>query len=203
MSAETADVTIPVLKQKEFSIGVEYLNVPAGFPIDWLEDEFSVATLLVAGPEELIDAYDQLDMGFINLNEITIDSNFFAFDVNSFLPSGFTNLSGVDTVIVTIKTADMLEGNYTIPGDNIRVTNVPVNYSVTVESPSISGVHIIGDADVMATLSGSDLVAEVDMSTKDVSSPGPYTMPVRISAPGKGLAWASGDYTVLVNIRER
>ena len=55
----------------------------------------------------------------------------------------------------------------------------------------------------MATLSGSDLVAEVDMSTKDVSSPGPYTMPVRISAPGKGLAWASGDYTVLVNIRER
>lgn len=203
MSAETADVTIPVLKQKELPVSVEYLNVPSGFPIDWLEDEYSVASLLVAGPEELIDAYSQLDMGFININEITIDSNFFAFDVNSFLPSGFTNLSGTDTVIVTIKTADMLEGNYTIPGDNIRVTNVPVNYSVTVESPSISGVHIIGDADVMATLSGSDLVAEVDMSTKDVSSPGPYTMPVRISAPGKGLAWASGDYTVLVTIKER
>ena len=192
-----------MLKQKELPVSVEYLNVPSGFPIDWLEDEYSVASLLVAGPEELIDAYSQLDMGFININEITIDSNFFSFDVKGFLPSGFTNLSGVDTVIVTIKTADMLEGNYTIPGDNIRVTNVPVNYSVTVESPSISGVHIIGDADVMATLSGSDLVAEVDMSTKDVSSPGPYTMPVRVSAPGKGLAWASGDYTVLVNIKER
>lgn len=63
MSAETADVTIPVLKQKELPVSVEYLNVPSGFPIDWLEDEYSVASLLVAGPEELIDAYSQLDHG--------------------------------------------------------------------------------------------------------------------------------------------
>ena len=49
---------------------------------------------------------------------------------------------------------------------------------------------------------GSDLVAEIDLSDRDVV-PGPFSLPVKISAPGKGLVWATGDYTAVVTIQER
>ena len=160
----------------------------------------------MAGPETLIDSYDVLDLGFINLSEITPDNHLFPFPLDGndgILPRGFRNLSGVDTVWVEILTDGMLEANFTIPAENIKSTNVPINYKVTIQSTSIPNVHMVGDPDDMAALTNTDLVAEIDMTSKEVS-PGTYLeMPVRISAPGKGLVWATGEYKAIVTVTEK
>ena len=202
LDSETADITVPVLKKKELPLSFDYIKVPSGFPIDRIEDKLSAATILVAGPANIVDSYESLDLGFINFTEVTLDNFIFTFDVDDAIPAGCINLSDVHSVSVEVDVSDMLEATFTIPGENIRTKKVPVNYTVTVETPSISGVHVIGDQTVLEALSGSDLIAEIDLSEKDVS-PGPYSWPVHISAPGKGLVWATGDYTAVVTIRER
>ena len=206
LGVETADITVPVYKKKELPLNYEYINTPRDFPIDRLEERYSVASVLVAGPETLIDSYDVLDLGFINLSEITPDNHLFPFPLDGndgILPRGFRNLSGVDTVWVEILTDGMLEANFTIPAENIKSTNVPINYKVTIQSTSIPNVHMVGDPDDMAALTNTDLVAEIDMTSKEVS-PGTYLeMPVRISAPGKGLVWATGEYKAIVTVTEK
>ena len=202
LDAESADITIPVYKKKSMALSFDYTNVPAGFPLSQVDDRLSVASIEVAGPEDVVDSYDRLDLGFINFSEVTLENFIFLFDVDSVLPTGCINLSDVHTVSVEVDVSDMVDANFTIPHENIRVVNVPINYTVTVETPSISGVHVVGTPEVLETLMGSDLVAEIDLSDRDVV-PGPFSLPVKISAPGKGLVWATGDYTAMVTIQER
>ncbi|HIX66059.1 MAG TPA: hypothetical protein H9736_07400 [Candidatus Anaerotruncus excrementipullorum] len=202
LDTDTADITIPVYKKKSMALSFDYTNVPSGLPLSQIDDRLSVASIQVAGPEDVVDSYDRLDLGFINFSEVTPENSIFLFDVDSVLPTGCVNLSDVHTVSVEVNMSGMTQANFTIPGENIRVVNVPINYTATVETPSISGVHVVGSQQALETLMGSDLVATVDLSDRDVV-PGPFSLPVKISAPGKGLVWAIGEYTAVVTIQER
>ncbi len=193
----SAEVTVQVLKQKWVPVVFDFLNVPRDFPITQLDYELDRGEILIAGPEEEVDAFKELNLGYVNVNEITRG---FAqiFDVS--LPSGFLNVDNVQSISVKFDTEDMEEATYTVT--NLVPINVPVNYDVSVSTSQLTGVTIIGDPEEMQTLSASDLVAEIDLSARDVT-PGPYNLPVRISAPNKGLVWAVGDYSAVVTITER
>ncbi len=197
LSPETADITVPVLKRKKLPVKVDFINVPSGFPIQDLDYKLSQGYINVAGPENGIDAYQDLSIGHINLSEIGL--NYVeVFDIS--LPGGFKNLDNVDGISVEVNTAGMTEANFVVK--NIRAVNVPVNYEVSVDTVQISGVHMVGLEEAMGNLSAEDLVAEIDISEREVS-PGPYNLPVKITAPGKGLVWAEGEYTAVVTIKEK
>ncbi len=197
LSPETADITVPVLKRKKLPVKVDFINVPSGFPIQDLDYKLSQGYINVAGPESGIDAYQDLSIGHINLSEIGL--NYVeVFDIS--LPSGFKNLDNVDGISVEVDTTGMTEANFVVK--NIKAVNVPVNYEVSVDTVQISGVHMVGLEEAMENLSAEDLVAEIDISEREVS-PGPYNLPVKITAPGKGLVWAEGEYTAVVTIKEK
>lgn len=197
LNPETADITVPVLKRKKLPVKVDFINVPPDFPIDDLKYKLSQEYINVAGPESAIDSYPDLPIGHINLSEVGL--NYVeVFDVS--LPSGFKNLDNVDGISVEVDTSAMTEADFVVK--NIKALNVPVNYDVSIDTVQIRGVHMVGAEDVMKTLSADDLVAEIDISEREVS-PGPYNLPVKIVAPGKGLVWAQGEYTAVVTIREK
>lgn len=197
LNPEKADITVPVLKRKKLPVKVDFINVPPGFPIEDLNYKLSQEFINVAGPASAIDAYQDLSIGHINLSEVGL--NYVeVFDIS--LPSGFKNLDNVDGISVEIDTSGMTDANFVVK--NIKALNVPVNYEVLIDTVQISNVHIIGTEEIMGTLSADDLVAEIDISEREVS-PGPYNLPVKIAAPKKGLVWAQGEYTAVVTIREK
>lgn len=75
--------------------------------------------------------------------------------------------------------------------------NTPSNFNATVLTTRISSVEIVGPTSVIAGLSSTDIVAEIDFSAHDVTS-GQYNIPVSISIPGENNVWAVGDYHVVV-----
>lgn len=197
LNPEKADITVPVLKRKKLPVKVDFINVPPDFPIEELNYKLSQEFINVAGPASAIDAYQDLSIGHINVSEIGL--NYVeVFDIS--LPSGFKNLDNVDGISVEIDTSGMTEANFVVK--NIKALNVPVNYEVLIDTVQISNVHMIGTEEIMGTLSADDLVAEIDISEREVS-PGPYNLPVKIVAPKKGLVWAEGEYTAVVTIREK
>ncbi len=198
LDSETADITVPVLKQKRLPVKVDFLNIPNGFPLEELEYTLSQDYILVAGPQSMIDELQELNIGYVNINEIKSGGFAETFEIS--LPDGYLNIENVKTIDVIFNTQDMQEAPFTVT--NIRAVNVPVNYDVTINTSQITGVIMVGPAEIMETLSAKDLIAEIDISEREVT-PGPYSLPVHISAPGKGLTWASGVYTAVVTIREK
>lgn len=201
MDAQKADITVRVYKQKSLPVSFQFLDVPKGFLTDWLDYTLSEGSVDVAGPESVVDAIETLDIGYIPLNEVTKSNNMFVMDVS--LTSGLINVSGTTKITVTFNLEDFEEANFTIPKENIIVKAKPVNYDVEIGSNSISNVHIIGDKKTMETLSAQDIVAEIDLLSGREVNPGPYTQPVKIVIPGGGNVWATGEYTCVINIKER
>ncbi|MGI5967448.1 CdaR family protein [Anaerotruncus rubiinfantis] len=197
MDPVSVDITVPVLKKKNLPVKFEYLYLPKGMPRDPLDYTLSEGSIEVAGPANMVDLYEDLNIGYVDFSEITKDK-VFVFPVE--LPSGFINLEDVTRISLSFDTENMVTGDFAVT--NIKATNVPVNYEVTVETPRITGVHMIGEAEIMETLTSDDLVAEVDISDREIT-PGPYNLPVRISAPSKGIVWATGEYTAVVTIKEK
>ena len=74
LSTELVTVNIPIFKQKELPLKVT-INYPAGFDADSLKYEIRPELITVAAPNNTIDNQSQLDIGTINLSDITPNSN--------------------------------------------------------------------------------------------------------------------------------
>lgn len=188
LDTSTAEVTIPVLKKKEVPVKVEFLNVPPEFPLDELQYTYSQETIEIAGPEEDIDNLSEIHLGYIDMKELG-ESGAYPFDVEN-----------IETVVVEFEDHNLTTKNFIIR--NITVINEPVNYDITVATRSISGVKMVGRKSVLGSMSAQDIVAEIDVSDREITS-GQIKVPVRIYAPTKGLVWASGSYEAIITIKEK
>ena len=194
---DTAEVTIPVLKQKQLKVQLGFLNVPPGFPLDELEYTLSNEYIEVAGPESLMNGLEYINVGHINFKNLDIGTTG-SFDVE--LPSTeCVNVENVTSISVEF-TNDNLSSKYFNIRD-IQLLNVPSNYDVTVTTKVLSNVKIIGRSDILEGLSAGDIVAEIDLSEEPLVA-GQYTRPVKIYIPSKGLVWANGDYEAIIMVKE-
>ena len=111
-----------------------------------------------------------------------------------------------ETITVSFDLEEIASANFTIPDTNIFLKNVPVNFDASLMTKSINNVRFLGDKDILETLTAQDIVAEIDLSNKELAT-GPYNLPVTISAPGKGFVWAvnnsNGAYMAVVSIQEK
>lgn len=200
MSYETAEVAISVLKRKEVPVTIEFTNAPPFFPLSSLEYTFSNDTVEIAGPAMLVDNYDAITLGYVDMKTLGPGARQ-VFDV--VLPSNFVNVNNILSVSVLFDTEDYEMRTFSIP--EISIINAPSNYRVTIgaggASPSV--VTMVGPKGLLETMTAEDLVAQVDLSghERDMTA-GQIRMPVTIFAPTKGAVWAYGDYVTIVDISE-
>ena len=194
MESDSANVTVQVLKQKRLPLRFEYLNMPSGFPRDDLRFEMTDNSILVAGPEEVVDSYEELQIGYVDLSEVT-PGFVQVFDIS--LPTGFISVENLRSVGVSFGGEGLTEAYFNV--SQITPVNVPINYDVTINTTQLFGVRIIGSSEVMETLTAKDIVAEIDFSERELST-GSSSLPVSISVPGRKLAWAVGEYAAVVTI---
>ena len=197
MESDSANVTVQVLKQKRLPLRFEYLNMPSGFPRDDLRFEMTDNSILVAGPEEVVDSYEELQIGYVDLSEVT-PGFVQVFDIS--LPTGFISVENLRSVGVSFGGEGLTEAYFNV--SQITPVNVPINYDVTINTTQLFGVRIIGSSEVMETLTPKDIVAEIDFSERELST-GSSSLPVSISVPGRKLAWAVGEYAAVVTIDEK
>lgn len=202
MTTKSVDITVPVYKQKQLKVRFQYTGYPQDFPVEEFQYTLSEDTVTVAGPNSVVDNLEYLDIGYVALNEID-EGKILTFEVS--LPSGVTAINAPESITVAFDLDDVGASNFTIPGSNIFLKNVPTNYDVTLLTKSIANVRVLGDQEILETLTAQDLVAEIDLSNKEPST-GPYNLPVTISAPGKGFVWAVNGpepYMAIVSIKEK
>lgn len=197
LSVDSVDITIPVLKKKALPVHFEYLNAPEGFDIGSIDYIIDNNVIEVAGPEALIDQWNSLNIGYVDLSELDTTREY-EFDV--VLPSSFVNVKNITTLIVRFPLADYKTDTFTI--SDIRLENVPEDYEVSVNTQKISKVSVVGPADVISQLSNEDLVAKIDMSQRDVEK-GQYKVPVSIYSTKHNNVWAVDEYFVVLNITEK
>lgn len=198
-SSEEVTLTIPVLKIKELPFTIKFINLPSGMDENDLTYELSSSTLEVAAPADQIDRYTELVLGYVDLKELTPDG-VYVFDVPDALPSGFINVQNVENVVVDFVMENV--GRKYVNVDNFQLINTSPEYDITVRTSRISNVLVYGRQDILDELVPGDLVAEIDLSTREII-PGQFSTGVTICAPNKDLLWASGDYSVIIHVTEK
>lgn len=193
---EVVQIVISVLKEKEIPLTIDFINKPRNFPYEELPYSMSNYEISVAGPTELTNKYQEILLGFVDISQINLENSTFTFDVK--LPQGFINQQNIQTVTVTFPSAQWEEKVYNI--SEVKLLNQPRDLQIELVTKEIYNVRVVGDPAILETLTSEDLVAELDLAEKKDLSLGQYQLPVKISAPTKGLVWATGEYNVVVQV---
>lgn len=190
-------VTIPITKIKTIPLKLNFINVPSGFNVNSLKFEMSNDEIEVDGPEDLLNKYDQIELGYINIRDLDLDS-VYSFEVK--LNTGLYNTRNIKNVQVKFDSEGMTRKKFNVQG--VQLTNVPLNYKVTAITEEILDVEILGPQEVVDTLTAGDIIAEINLNESSSIESGRLELPVKISVPGKNNVWAFGSYQAIVSIED-
>ncbi len=193
LSTELVTVNIPIFKQKELPLKVT-INYPANFDVDSLKYEIRPEMITVAAPNNTIDNQSQLDIGTINLSDITPNNNTYLPNV---LPEGYKNLSGNNSATITWKTENYGLLDYTLTSDDIEIKGVPDNYNVSLTTTALN-VTVTGPSDLITGFGKGDITATVNLMGVTLR-PGTQDVTATVSIKGTGQkCWVTGDYKVTI-----
>jgi hypothetical protein len=190
-------IKVPVLTQKTVDLAVVLKKAPSNFNTNWLMNRLSLSTdtLTIASASSQADLPKSLEIGIINLSDVTLDYSA-TFDVGKVLEkAGLKNLSNTSYVTVTFDSSGLAKRDFTISNENIHLSNKPSsNYEYSVLSNSLN-ITVIGPEDVLKDLTPNDFIAEADLlaseaslsSDSDVSQ---YSADVTISCSDHNNVWA-------------
>ena len=198
LEGEQVEVTIPVLKLKEVPLKFEFSNVPAGYDPAELNASISPATIRIAGAADTVDGIESVNAGFINLARVQLGK---AETLKIQLSEGLVNVDDVQEATVTFDTNGYGEPR-AITVSDIRVVNAPSGVDVKVLTESINNVTLVGEAEELAAISPSDVIAQVDASAQNITvkGSGQQQFSAQIIVTGTKTVFATGAYSVLCDI---
>lgn len=194
LSTSSVTVNIPIFKQKELPLKF-IINAPQNFDLDSLKYEIFPKTITVASPDDSIDNLSELNLGKINLADITLDSTSY---IPITLPDGYKNLSGDSRLQVTWDTKTYNKLDFNVPADNINIINSPDNFNVQLVTNSLP-VTVIGPSNRISEISATDIIVTVNLLGAQLRE---GMQDVSVSAHINGSrqsCWVSGEYKVTVS----
>jgi YbbR domain-containing protein len=196
--ANTVDVTVSVLKEKEVGVKFSYTNIPAGFDINTLSYSLSHKTIKIAGPTAVVDDLTEINIGYIDITELTLNGHS---EIAVSLPSGIVNLEGIETIIVNFNFDDFIQKIFWT--QNINVVGASSKYDITVLTKTITRISVLGKQSLLTKLTSDDIVAEVDIASLGEITVGTQAVPVKITITSSSEVFATGDYTANISVREK
>lgn len=191
LDAEATTITVPVLKEVELPIKVEYINVPQGFDTDTLHLSLSHSKIRLAVPSKIAANLTEFVVGYIDLKTLETDKPYL-FDVK--IPSGYKNMNDLEKISATISSSNLV--TRTVAVSEIKILNKG-QQDVEVLTQIINNVIIIGEKEVVEALSSGSVIAQIDMSRVGLAQ-GQQTVEVEIIIPSTGEAYVKGTYTVTI-----
>lgn len=198
LSEYTATVYIPVHKMGKMPLSFEYTNIPEFFDTSGIRYSLSVDSVIVEGEDYYIDKYSNLFVGYVDMSQISLENQSFVFDI--ILPGGLTLQDYIDEVSVDFDLEGYVEKEFN--ATQINIINVPKGYKVNSNAQKIA-VTLIGPEEVINNLSAKDIVVEIDLSTREITQTGQYRVKADVFLPGGENAWAIGDYSVTITVKQQ
>lgn len=198
LSTETARIVIPVHRTRELPVMFEYTNIPEGFDISNISYTLSPDKIVVEGENSVLDKYSDIFIGYIDMSEISLENSTAGFGIT--LPEGMNSQDHVDEINIEFNLEDYVETEFN--ATQISIINVPKEYKVTSNANKVE-VTLIGPREVINNISAKDIVVQVDLSSREITQTGQYRIQAEVFLPGGENAWAIGDYSVTVTVKEK
>jgi len=194
LSADTAEVSVPILKRKKLNVAVKLLNAPDGWS-KYLD--LTPSTIELAGPADVIDAMTEITVGSIDVSTVTDSMEYTLtlslqnmLDVNQV---GFITVD-IDYSKVKSKTVSVSQIGFSNIGD-IDLSG----YSVTIATTVLENVKIYASSSDIGDISTDSLKAIATLDSNNITA-GQISLPVTIVSTDDTMLWAVGSYTILVNV---
>lgn len=196
-------VEIPIMREKNLKVTVNYLNAPSNFNPKVLEEIQTLSLedneITFASPDDSIDRYSEFPLD-IDIRVISAEKYTFEFDVNEIAEKqgmgDFTNISGTSKITVTFDMENFTNQTF-VNLNNFEIRNVPQDYDVKMVSNSVT-LTFIGPKDQLTginALTVSDISLVIDLSNATVSN-GKFTAEVIVSTPEFDGIWVSSKPVV-------
>lgn len=212
------DITVPVYYLRELPVTLTIPDAPKRFDTEWLlrrlrlvtdreyqlpqyaEDENDILKIVIETSDlknkEKLDQKDEWVIG-IDPSSLSLGGDYKA-DVK--LEDGYTNHSNLDKITVSMDESDLVAETRWIFNTDIQCINGASGYDYSIGSGR-TRITIIGTAEEVAQISGSDIKASVSLYNAEISESGSITSPqtLTITLPEElGHVWVSPQ--VKVNI---
>lgn len=194
-STDSVMVNISIFKTKELPLKFSIVNVPQNFDLDSLKYEIYPQTIKVASPDDSIDNIPELDLGSINLSDISLDSTSY---LTISLPEGYNNLSGNNRVQINWNTKTYNKLDFYVPAENITIINSPDNFDVSLVTNTLQ-VTVIGPSSRISEITAADITVTANLLGAQLRE---GYQDVTVSAQINGSrqsCWVSGEYKVTVS----
>lgn len=193
--AETR-VTANVLKRATVKLKVDFSNQPSEYLKNPIEYSISPQYIEVAAPKDQLNI-TEYSVGTIDFRELSPGAEF-NFELD--LPDEILSVDNISSVTVKPATdnLDSVKRNIT----NFEVVNVPANKEVTVITKQLTDVTVIGNPDILARITSTDLTAEISWGNISETT-GESVVPVKIKIGQYSDCWIFGKYEVTVRVSNK
>ncbi len=190
-STNDIKVTVPVLKEMQLPVKIEYTNVPQGFNTNTLKLTLQPSELSVGVPSADADEVVDYLAGYIDLKNIQLDTPYI-FDIN--YPAEYMSLDAQTVVSATINSSNLAEKLVSVT--DIRVINDTEN-TIEVLTEEITNVLLLGTVQGVETIEGEAVIAQIDASKLSLAQ-GTQTAQVEFIIPTSDEVFVKSTHTVTI-----
>ena len=198
---DSFDLNLSVYITKNLKPDIRFNPYFSQFDISSLDGKYTVQpeTVMVKGKDQRLLTMNSLStVGYIDIRQVKIG----ALLTQSISDTAYyTNISGNNTLTVSFDLEGYTSKSVTVNNNRISVINCPDDYVVSVLTDKITNVTIIGPAESIEQIDGTNIIAERDMMNYNINL-GSEMYSVNVYAPDYTDCWAFGRYTVVANIEE-
>lgn len=195
METQEFTVDVPVYMQKDLKLNYTFQNVPSYFDTSVLDFKLSTDKITVAAPKGSLTDQNNLNIGYINLSDVDLDSQF-VFKIN--LPSNYKNLSNVSQVTTTLNSENLEKKQFTISGENFKIINSSDKKKFNIVTQSVT-VEMVGPKEDIEKLTDKDIVVEIDLMDVAIQSDS-FSETATVLCPNYKKVWAIGKYDIALEV---
>lgn len=192
-NAEVVNLTLQIQRVKEIQLKMTVI-AGGGATEQTSSIDINPKTILVSGSDALLENLESLDLGTINLGELTSDT---VLNLPIVLPEGVTNETGIPEATVEVKFPNLRTTSLVV--DNIQLINVPEGMEAELVTQQLE-VKLRGPASLIESIQAENVTVTVDLAT---AQPGTdkYTAQITVQSAFAGVG-AMNSYTVMVTLTE-
>ena len=189
---EAVNLTLKIVRVREVALSVNVID-GGGATKDTSVITLEPSVILVSGSDSLLENLDTLELGTIDLSEITGDE---VMILPIKLPEGITNETGVSEVKAEVKFPELDTKQLTVT--NIQPINVPQGLDVQIITKQLE-LLLRGPKDAMKSVTEDKITVTVDFSGEQAGTASVKAQ-ITVSVAGVG---AVGTYNVTASVKTK
>ena len=192
-NVEVVNLTLTIRQVKEVKLKV---NIVAGGGATEATSEIKIepATIRISGSEALLAGLEELELGTINLGELTEGATL-TMAIN--LPEGITNETGLTEAVVDVKFPNLKTTTLSI--SRIELTNIPAGMQAELVTQLLE-VKLRGPATMIDSMVAESVSVTVDLEGAELGTD-KYLAQINVGSAFGGVG-ALGTYTVMATLTE-